>query len=308
MKERKTFLLVIHGGMVLYLLVHNIFIPLIRNIGQGNSLFIDVHYWFILHIAVFYFLYSHIKSNKNEGKLAWLLICGFWGILFKFTFAKFYSKTQIIPFSVGLETLSYIVFYSILGVYFKNLIKWKKHLRFSVLSSSLFVSFVLNAGLATIEKWPEDKTVAMIPQKENATRKIIWGGCEKKKVVMNLHRASVNDEKIEIISCGLEKNSYSLSAAHPLLVVNKTARAVHLRLYKLDETLKWKQKQFSIIPAQQEFQFLKNTEKQNGIYMLISKARKEVGYSILIKGQESALKGRYIFSPEGAKEMVNGEF
>ena len=56
----KWFLLVFHGGLVGYLLLHNLAIPLVQNWGQGASPWRGLQYYFF-----------------SPG-IAFGLVCGFW--------------------------------------------------------------------------------------------------------------------------------------------------------------------------------------------------------------------------------------
>lgn len=101
------FILLLHTLLLVYLSVHNIFIPLVSNLLKGQVLLQDVHYWFLFQLPVQYWL----RKGKGvpSGYFLFLIVGSITRITFETLTASTLKSWGIT--SIMISELSSFIFY-----------------------------------------------------------------------------------------------------------------------------------------------------------------------------------------------------
>lgn len=294
--NKKIFLLVFHGGLVCYLILHNFLMPLIRGLGVGNV--VEFHYWFIPQIFLFITFFLSDFDNAKKNKIIDVLIdfsmmTVFLGLAFfinflgkkKIDLEDFTSFISII--SVGFFLLGYFI-------YFRKLISVPpKSVKGFLISLSLALIFV---GLETSHNIPMDSTKkknqVKVLEEENG-----FGGCEASEIKISLPHAYPLTREIEIKPCGFEKNIAAVSD-HGITLENKTSESYMVRVEVL-ENEKWKFQRIIKINKGSKTLIDSTILTNPGIYRLKSPSSKELGLLVLLVGKEiQTEKVNYLIDPK----------
>ena len=146
----KIFLLVFHGGLVCYLVLHNLLIPMTRNLGQGNPLRLEVHYWFIPQLVLFFLFVKAPLKIKNNGWVLCLLATNATVFLLGIIdwAAYFQGSISLESFSSGISLLSIGIFFLVYFLYFQRHHYWS----LSNMTIPCLSAIVLGTGFFFIQR------------------------------------------------------------------------------------------------------------------------------------------------------------
>lgn len=279
MRLDHTFLLFFHGGLLAYLLLHNLIIPLVRNLGSQRVWSSDLHFWFIPHLI----LHLSLIKNIHKGYLRVQL----WGTvsfgIFLLT-AVFYLY-QISLFSVenlfsetltiAAQTIFFTVFFS----------RFKRFFKFSELKIKDVIpifSFILTifAFQVTISKSLE----TYVRKSANAPK-------QNDVLILNVSKA----QRLIIV----EANDRALVLEGLNEVTNGTNSNVFLKIEKLHGNFFRQFKFIKLSPNKTE-----DIQFEDGIYRIRSPQKKSLGIIYLLFGDKYK-SARNIMVKEQGLEVVN---
>lgn len=262
------FILLLHTLLLVYLLIHNLIIPVISNILREKHILESVHYWFLFQIPVQYWLRKH--KLIPIGYL-WFLIVG---SILRIGLEPFFTsniKTWSF-FSMLLSEVASFVFYSVAFKFTqKKMWPWLP-----------LAALVIIPGLRVLEYEPHQ---TVFSQKKTVTKKVISSsfGCQGSHLELKLpliHSGSV--PALKVTSCGFEKNH--ISPDSNFIIKNTLKHSVNLRLYQLERTgdiIRWKFVRLVQVQPSGDWKVGPLLQPTN-MYLVKSPERKTLGSLILL--------------------------
>ncbi|MFZ8934910.1 MAG: hypothetical protein ACO2ZP_13535 [Bacteriovoracaceae bacterium] len=295
---KKIFLIIFHGGMVAYLILHNLLIPMVRNFGAGSALFSGVHYWFVLHLFVL-FLFIQYDFHKKEKSLIPVTI---WTSIYATilgTIELFYSlgvtKVNVGHFSSFISVACIGIFYIGFFIYFKTFINWK--------TEALWKRHALAIGLGLLHfgiQMNIEDHVGLIKIKKVIKlekEKVDYSEFGCKGSIIHLSK-SVKPKSMDVIisGCGFVENLSAFKGKN-INLINNSGKKHLVRFERLDET-KWKLVRPITIRDGDKFVIRKDNFHLKGIYRLRSPTSKAIGIHLIVNDDiEKAL----IINPKGVQ-------
>lgn len=265
---RKNFLILLHSFLLLYLSLHNLFIPLALNALKGREILQDVHYWFLFHLPLHFWLRKGkmISSSYNTflvvGSLARLV---FYSV---FMFTKSWTIVSVFLSEVSSLIFSFVIW---------NMASKDRYLYVALLG------VLIPPYLASVEKYPPDAGPRKISRAITIENYKILG-CQGSEILLSTQ--DLADRKIssraKINGCGFDNNLYSYRTSFELF--NGSGIDHNLRLYELKKKegrVSWKF--LKMIRLQQNTTVdLGKDLKTKTMYLLKSPERRQVGMMLLI--------------------------
>ena len=207
------FTLILHSFLILYLAIHNLIIPSVLNIFRGDNLLIDVHFWFLFQIPLYYY----IKNNKKIAQEVWqFFVAGSLArVIFETYFVTQFKSWEY--FSVLVSEIASLVFYFFL---------YKRTLRprnFLMVIPAIIIVFTFTQ-IELRSPWSIKQSVFLKAPIFDDSRTL---GCTGS--IVRLHPVEV-DSEVAITDCGF---SSSLTRFSEDLSVINNYKTINLRLYRL---------------------------------------------------------------------------
>lgn len=271
--------------MVGYLIIHNLLIPLVRNLGAGGRPFDGVHYWFLLHIILLIQFFRYDFDNKPKSLIPltiWASIYATSFGLIELLFSLLGKKVNVGHFSSAISILSIAIFFIGFFIYFKQFITWesKNPLKRQLVALSLGL---LHFGIQyNIEDHVGLKVIKKSVKKEEVSHDYSSLGCQGAELSLDSSTKVLSPGPIEIINCGFKYN-LNLFKGEDLLLTNNSKKEHLIRLERLSGK-RWKF--IKIIKPQpgEKLTLEKKLFEEKGIYQLRSPTSKEIGIHIIING------------------------
>jgi hypothetical protein len=273
----KVFLLVFHGGMVCYLILHNFLIPFTRNIGQGESPLLDTHYWFLPQLLLLLvFIRKPLMSNIGFWMNLNVFISVIQGFLLLFLFNKLEPSTI---FSEGVSFAAVMVFYLGFFLHFKQFYK----LNFQNFSRDFVLSLVFGLIFVFIQhKLLMKKEIILM--KKNVL-------VEEERVVLDLPYYKYSKNKIIELSSDNFKDKFSYYTLEDItFFINNDVKKHVFRLERLHYP-KWDFVSVVVLDKGERF---KITSDKKEIFRLRSPSSRELGIHYLVFGPEKFSRKKYI--------------
>lgn len=281
-KLNKMFLLVFHGGLVCYLILHNLIIPFVRNIGQGNMILQEVHYWFVPQSLLFFSFYFYPFGKKNPLTIFSLLganIVAF-GLGLIEILLSIGKGISVESFSSSISLLAIACFFLGYFVHFKKFYIWK--------GAEVFKIFILSLGIGGSFFFIQEKIVihSSRPKQNPFVSEVNNEGIELKKNTVEIHlpkKENFSNSTLTLSDNGYyEKVSY-FNKEQKVLIQNRSTKKHILRLERLNHG-KWN---FMIVLVLTKDELVEVSLKEKGIYRLRSPSSKEIGIHYIVRDAEN---------------------
>ena len=281
----KKFLLIFHGGLVCYLTLHNLLIPIFRNFFQDNPFLLNVQYWFIPQITLF--MAFVISPLNSERKTVIPKILGINLLVFALgiveIIANFGGRFSIENFSSVISLISIAVFF--IG-YFSHFKKLYLGDSFHFVHDGI-VSLVFGGGFFLLQY---SLKAYNHPTSEKEVKEIVNEGEKIETVEINLPNDNFFNGNIILLSKEFSKgNVYYISSDRVISVKNETNKKHVLRLEKLRGT-KWDFVRAIFIGSGMMAQIPTRDET---IYRIRAPTGKEIGSFYIVKGSHKFGKVSY---------------
>lgn len=303
----KQLLLVFHGGMVLYLIGHNVGIPVIRNFGIGTPLYWDVELFWALQLVIFWLFYKYDFEKPKKSPIPLLIYITLYStiiaILQLISQAKD-SKITVAFFAPTISLTSLSIFLILFFVQFKKYFLWE--------SSNVFRRHLVALGLA-IGMIVSRDIFLVNPELKNPTKDIkvlptfVDSGCKGSKVAFTLPLKDALPNNSEILPCGFNFNLIHLTHGENIEIKNSLGHPIHVRLdFLQDGTFLFERIQ--VVKDREIFIFPKDTFVRDGIYRLETPSNPRLGVQIILKGNLKNLeKGDYLITPKAMEIKKSDE-
>jgi hypothetical protein len=290
--KEKVFLIVFHGGMVGYLWLHNLAIPLLRNLGTGQPILLGIHFWFLYHTFIFYYFFRYDIVKSKPSKIPFLIDSSMYMSLFGIVhmgieFAKM-DKPNLDHFSSTISLASIMIFYLGFFVHFKKFLNWEiKNKLTHYLSSAgtgiaLFL-FLYNLELhfATAPEWAKREPTPVAPKVEKKVNSGP-GGCDPnfKTFSFSKQQAIQASNESRILECGLAPNVVK-TGPEGLIINNLEYPKVHMRLEYFRKD-KWVQRKVVTLKREETDKVEISFFKEPGLYRLRSSTVEKLGIQIIL--------------------------
>jgi hypothetical protein len=294
----KLFLLVFHGGMVLYLIGHNVGIPLIRNLGMGNPIYYDVELFWALQVIIFWQFTKYDFDKPTKSPIPILIYITFYSTLMaiiELIFQASDSKVTLSLFAPFISLASLSIFLGVFFVQFKKYFLWDSKNVFLRHFFALMFGFAMFASRNAFLVNPQTKKITR-EQKEIPTFE--EGGCKGSKISLSLPLKEELPRNSEILTCGFNFNLVNLNHPDVISVKNSLGHPIHVRLDFLQgQTFIFKRIQ--VLKDGEVFNFPKENSYEDGIYRLMTPSNPRLGIQIILKGDLKNLKrGDYLITPK----------
>ncbi len=287
----KWFLLVFHGGLVGYLLLHNLAIPLVQNWGQDATPWRGLQYYFFPQALLFAWFVKYGLSKKKAGLLPFL--CGLnlslWAlssILFVLDLRGGISTHQ---FTNGISLVAICCFFVGFFSYFQKFFHW----RFPGTGAQYALAACLGSALAVLHhqqlKIPHDATASFPRSTAEAKSEIL--------LELSLPAQNFDSPEIVIEANGFARKMSLLPEAQesPLALLNRSPEKHLIRLEHARQG-RWYFKRIINLKAGESTPL---PPLPKGFYRLRAPSSKNLGAHILVRGSESFAKGIYMFDNKG---------
>jgi hypothetical protein len=293
----KQFLLVFHGGMVLYLIGHNVGIPVIRNLGLGNPLYWDVELFWALQLVIFWLFYKYDFDNPKKSPIPLLIYITVYSTLIailQLISQANATKINVSFFAPTISLASLSIFLIVFFIQFKKYFLWD--------SSNFFRRHLLAIGLG-FAMIVSRNTFLVNPQLKNPTRDIKIlpshedSGCTGSKVAFTIPLKVALPSNSEILPCGFNFNLLYLNHDDNISVKNSHGHHLHVRLDFLHDGYFLFQR-VQVLKNGEVFTFPKVNFMRDGIYRLETPSKPGLGIQIILKGKLKKLEeGDYLITP-----------
>ena len=282
---KKIFLIIFHGGMVAYLVLHNLLIPMIRNFGAGQALFGGIHYWFALHLFLLFLFvrYDFVKRPKSIIPLTmWVSIYATILGTIELFHSLSVSKVNVGHFSSFISVACIGIFYIGFFIYFRPFINWngnhlwQRHalaLGLGLLHFGIQLNFEDHIGLIK-------KTRSLVAEKKEIDHS--KQGCQGSIIKLDKNFQTAGKDVV-ISSCGFVENT-SLFEDQNIHLINNSGKKHVIRLERLHQK-RWRFVRPIIINDGKKFIIRKDNFHLDGIYQLRSPTSKEIGIHLIINDE-----------------------
>lgn len=298
--QTKTFLLVFHGGMVLYLIGHNVAIPLIRNLGLGNPLYYDVELFWALQVVIFWLFAKYDFEKPKKSPIPLLIYITLYSTLIAIIqlIAVGQEKISVSLFAPFISLASLSIFLGVFFVQFKKYFIWdssnifRRHLLALMLGMAMIVS--RNAFLVNPETKIPTRAKIELPTFEGS-------GCKGSHISFSIPLKDQLPGNSEILPCGFNFNLSHINHGDKIEVKNSLGHPIHVRLDFLKEG-SFAFKRIQVLQNGEIFVFPKENFEEDGIYRLITPSNPRLGIQIILKGDLKSLeKGDYLITPKAVE-------
>ena len=294
----KQFLLVFHGGMVLYLIGHNVGIPVIRNLGIGTPLYWDVELFWALQLVIFWLFYKYDFEKPKKSPIPLLIYVTLYSTviaILQLISQANDSKITVAFFAPTISLVSLSIFLIVFFIQFKKYFLWD--------SSNVFRRHLVALGLA-IAMIVSRNTFLVNPQLKNPTKDkkelptFVDSGCKGSKITFSLPLEAVLPSNSEILPCGFNFNLIQVTHENDIVVKNSLGHPIHVRLDILKDG-SFVFERIQVLKDKETFEFAKTYFARDGIYRLITPSNPNLGIQIILKGDLKDLKqGEYLITPK----------
>lgn len=294
----KLFLLVFHGGMVLYLIGHNVGIPIIRNLGLGNPLYYDVELFWALQVVIFWFFAKYDFDRPQKSPIPLLIYVTLYSTLIaiiQLISQGTASKITVSLFAPFISLASLSIFLAVFFIQFKKYFLWessnvfKRHLLALMLGIAMIVS--RDAFLVNPQAKLPKAAKKQLPTFEDS-------GCKGSKVTFTIPLKGVLPTNSEIKSCGFNFNLLHLTHSEGIAVKNSFGHPIHVRLDFLQNG-SFVFERIQVVKNEEVFLFPRENFVRDGIYRLETPSNPRLGIQIILKGDINKLeKGDYLITPK----------
>lgn len=299
--RKKLFLLVFHGGLVLYSILHNVLIPLVRNLGRNEYILNDIHYWFLYHIILFILFVRYDVEKKPRTIIPFLCWLGLWVTFIRTGLILFdQSKLGVYHFSIAISIVSNFIFFGVFFKTFKPLFDWKEQNSFQKISLSLFCALILQATLNFVEIDPNIKKIGMRSKMEHLQEKeegdLSQLGCQGSHIKVHFPKSLTISSGVNVIdSCGFKENRRWTEQS--LEILNSTDKVVYIQLLHRENN-NWRVIETAVVRSNETYRYKTKKWDQGGIFLLKSQADKEMGIQLIFKGNSQQIPhGDYQVTP-----------
>ncbi|MCY4643497.1 MAG: hypothetical protein OXB88_02670 [Bacteriovoracales bacterium] len=276
----RLFFLVFHGGLVGYLILHNVLIPAVKHWKSGLLIFGHIQYYFLPHLIL---LLGFIQKIRLFGILGFNL-----GVLMASLVWLLYSVADGIStkeFSIGISLTAIIFFFFGFFIYFKKFFTREKY-------SHLWIGGLI--GLLSTGLF-----YGIDSEKEKKTSDIIRSSNDKKSssLTFNLPSTDYQVGEINILDQGFQ-SSYALYPEEPKIILSNQSAKSHLIRIEYMREGRWHFKRiFKIARGQKKaLPIIKR-----GIYRLRSPSSKELKILVIVIGSNRFKKGTYMIDIKGLR-------
>ncbi len=292
----KQLLLVFHGGMILYLIGHNVGIPVIRNLGLGNPLYWDVELFWALQLVIFWLFYKYDFEKPKKSPIPLLIYITLYSTLIAIIqlIAVGQEKISVSLFAPFISLASLSIFLAVFFIQFKKYFIWdssnvfRRHLLALMIGLAMIVS--RNAFLVNPQVKLPTRAKIELPTFEES-------GCKGSKVAFTIPFKKALPNNSEILTCGFNFNLIYLTHGDNIGIKNSLGHPIHVRLdFLQDGTFAFERIQ--VVKDRKTFIFPKDTFVRDGIYRLETPSNPRLGIQIILKGDLKNLeKGDYLITP-----------
>ncbi len=280
---KKVFLVIFHGGMVAYLILHNIMIPIIRNYGAGAEIFKGVHYWFALHLFLLILFIRYDFHKRPRTIIPATLWVSVWATLLG-TAELFYSlgvsKVNVGHFSSFISIACVGIFYIGFFRYFKQFINWET----DSLAKRHILAFLLGAAHFGVQMQFEEHIGLLKKKREIVTNQQELDydtlGCKGSQLRLKIGDQFSPMDKLIIKDCGFLENISKFNQGN-ISLINESGKDHLLKLERLSVD-KWKFVKLIKIHAGETLSIRKDNFHLSGIYQLRSPTSKQIGIHLII--------------------------
>ncbi|MGB0452291.1 MAG: hypothetical protein ACPGJV_01150 [Bacteriovoracaceae bacterium] len=286
MEKEKRFLLVIHGGLVCYIILHSLLIPFVRFVALGDHLFNEAIFSLLFHLFFFWFLWFGNEIPKIRKYFSIFFYLGVVSTIANLVFSYFYfpvPRLNIHHFTELLAIGSTLIFFSVLALKFSHRFVWSQK------SASLAFTFVVSvvSQFYLNDYFIPTQVEAFVVQKEEfqpAPKDYGKLGCQGSQIYTHQNAMSFNS--VEILDCGFERNFFIVEKDKKFLVKNSKGSTIYLRLYEVKEDGGSRQVKRLVIPSGKEIEIPRPHE--SSLYVLKSLLYKNLGF-VLIKNEQTKI-------------------
>lgn len=287
MRINKLFLLVFHGGLVCYLTLHNLIMPLVKNLGQGAPWNTAIRYYFVPHFVLFfYFFKCKFDDSKNNSIFSWLVflitIVVFAAIFVTQSIKKGATSTD---FSDGISIISMTIFLLGYFLYFQKF--------FNTFPKDSIIKGVLGLLLGVLFSFGQE--LIYQPPIEDKNRGRPTAPKKMKSTVTST---------IELPSSNFGQNHWSyplgenklpqlLPQETALIITNRASESLLLRIDLSKDESHWILKEMIKLSAGEKIQVLKGLK---GLFKIYSPGHPNVPVTFLVKGSDKFTQGLYHLS------------
>ncbi len=290
----KPFLLVFHGGLVGYLLIHNLAIPLVQNWGRGVPLWHGLQYFFIPQ-AILWCCFLNTRLNRQNGGFAplavalnlswWALSC----LLFGWQLGDGITTHLV---SSGISLVAIACFWAGFFGHFQKFFRW----RFP--GHRWQYTVVVGLGLAASAL---QHRLSATPANAKAPPAAPARPAIESRVALTLRLPSSDFGPNEVVieSSGFAEAHLLRPAdlASSIWLVNRS-RNKHLIRLERARRGRWSFKRVIPIKASERLRLPLDGQ---GLYKLHSPSSKHLGQHFLIQGSENFAVGTYVLDNKGVE-------
>ncbi len=287
-------LLVFHGGMVLYLIGHNVLIPLIRNIGTGSPFYYDVELFWVLQALIFYFFFKYDFEKPKKSPIPLLFYITLYSTLIGTLQLIAQGRDQKITLSFFAPFISFASLWAFIIVFF---VQFKKYFLWE--SSNVFRRHLL-AIMCAFAMVVSRNIFLVNPQVKQIVReKIVLptyeeSGCKGSVVQFSIPFKDSIPGNTEILDCGFNFNLVRIGKGN-IGVKNLFPHPLHVRLDFLQEKI-FVFKRIQVLKPGEKFDF---EAESSGIYRMTTPSNPHLGIQIILKGDLEKLDpGIYKIGPK----------
>ena len=293
-EDNKIFLLVFHGGLVCYLLLHNLAMPLVKNIGQKNPLFEEIQFYFIPQLILFLFFLKTNLKEKKENFIPFIISFNFSILLFSIfiLFRSLQDGISRYEFSIVISMVSISIFFLVFFLRFRRFFLWS----FPKVKAQYFIGLLLGYVFVLIlpitERQEESRPIEVIREKKFLETKYQLTLPTNPEVSNKIAFLTYDNFKPKFVT--IHSNSH-------LTILNQSGEKQVIRL-EYHRNDKWFFKRVYNLSKNKNI-VLDNLENKK-IYRLRSSNNKKLGSFYIIKGVELFIPGNYILSEKGLEEVI----
>ena len=276
----RLFLLVFHGGLVGYLLLHNVLIPVTRNWGQGLFLLDSLQYYFLPQLMLWIAFAKNYKVSWALGFNVGISIVALAQLLFSLS-----DGISTHEFSTAISLAAMAFFFLGFSLYFKKFFfpPGYTHLLMATLVGVAVMGVSYGLGGPGTQHTAHAPILRETRSPPAAT------------TTLKLPSQNYSQGPIAILTHGFEHPYGLYPNGSSLAIVNKSPRR-HLIRVEYIKNHRWYFKRIvPIAPKEQKSLALHG----RGIYRLRSPSSKELGLFIAVTGSELFDPGAYRIDAKG---------
>jgi hypothetical protein len=269
---KHKFILLVHSLLLLYLALHNLIIPMGSNLLRGDQPFLDVHFWFLIHLPLHFWL----RTGREVPQCFYLfLLVGSLSRLMIELMLMTSLKSWTI-FSVVISEFSTLLFLYVGRVKFTCYRSLARSM--GVVALGLLLPLSMSHLEARSNLGPR-----FFLKKEDPTLIAEKIGCQEGIVELALPQSHANfQHELEIKTCGFKENLVFIS--QNFILKNSFESTLNVRLFKLDpkgRRVRWKFVRLVQL-APREVWDLSPLIKTDGLYLVKIPERRNLGFSVLV--------------------------